>query len=337
MSPVGDLVCHHRVTLARPDHGEAMTTSHTTHVVFGTGAIGMALIEELHASGKQVRAVNRSGSADVPDGVAVVAGDATSIEFTTAVCADASVVYFCLNPPYTRWPELFPPLQAAVIEGAASAGAKLVVMDNLYMYPPMNGQPLTEDLPYSATTRKGSVRAEMAVEIMEAHDSGKVCVAVGRASDYFGPRGLLSAMGGRVFYPALAGKKAQVMGDPDLRHTYSYIPDIAKGLAVLGEQDEADGRVWHLPNAPAITTRQFIDQVFSAAGTKSGISVTRRWMVNTVGLFNGNVRELKEMLYEFEEPFVVDDSRFKAAFGDIATPLTEAIDTTVAWFRANPE
>jgi nucleoside-diphosphate-sugar epimerase len=314
-----------------------MTDGNNLHVVFGTGAIGMALIEELHASGMQVRAANRTGSADVPEGVEVVGGDATNDEFTAAASAGASVVYFCLNPPYTSWPKLFPPLQAAVIDGAASAGAKLVVMENLYMYPPMNGQPLTEDLPYTATTRKGAVRGRMSEDLMAAHQSGKLQVTAGRASDYFGPRGLLSAMGERVFYPALVGKKAQVMGNPDVLHTYSYIPDIAKGLAILGERDEADGQAWHLPNARAITTRQFIDQVYRAAGTETGISAMPRWMVNTVGLFNGNVRELKEMLYEFEEPFVVDDSRFKATFGDIATPLPEAIDTTVAWFRANPK
>ena len=186
-----------------------MTANNDLHVVFGTGAIGMALIEELNREGKNVRAVNRSGSARVPDGVEVVGGDATSTEFTKAASADASVIYFCLNPPYTQWPEMFPPMQAAAIEGAASAGAKLVVMDNLYMYAPMQGQPLTEDLPYTATTRKGSVRAQMADDLMKAHETGKVRVTAGRASDYFGPRGLLTAMGERVFYPALAGKKAQ--------------------------------------------------------------------------------------------------------------------------------
>jgi nucleoside-diphosphate-sugar epimerase len=144
-------------------------------------------------------------------------------------------------------------------------------------------------------------------------------------------------MGERVFYPALVGKRAQVMGNPDVLHTYSYIPDIASGLAILGDSDEADGQAWHLPSAPAITTRQFIDQVYDAAGTEPGMAVMPRWMVNALGVFNGNVHELKEMLYEFEEPFIVDDSRFKATFGDIATPLPEAIDATVAWFRANPK
>jgi len=313
-----------------------MTTRDDLHVVFGTGAIGMALIEELAAGGKRVRAVNRSGTADPPDGVEVVGGDATREQFTKAASADAGVVYFCVNPPYTKWPELFPPMQAAVMEGAASAGAKLVALENLYMYGPTGGAPLTEDLPYDATGRKGSTRAQMAQDLLEAHRKGKVRVTMGRASDYFGPRGLLSSMGERVFYPALAGKKAQVIGDPDQPHTYSYIPDIAKGLAILGERDEADGEAWHLPNEPALTTRQFIDQVYAAAETEPGIQAMPRLMLNLVGPFNGNVRELKEMLYEFEEPFLVDHTRFEAAFGTFTTPLDEAIATTVAWFRANP-
>jgi nucleoside-diphosphate-sugar epimerase len=313
-----------------------MTTADHLHVVFGTGAIGSAIIEELHAGGKRVRAVNRSGTAAVPSDVEVLGGDATSEEFATAASAGADVVYFTLNPPYTSWPEMFPPLQAAVIEGAASAEAKFVAVDNLYMYGPTDGRPLTEDLPHAAKTRKGAVRAEMAKDLMAASEAGKVRVAVGRASDYFGPRGLLTAVGERVFYPALAGKKVQVMGDPDQLHSYSYLPDIARGLIVLGERAEADGKVWHLPNALAVTTRQFIEMVYAAAGTEPGIQAMPRLIVSAVGLFNGNVREIKEMLYEFEEPFVVDDSRFEATFGGGATPLPEAIDATVAWFRAHP-
>lgn len=314
-----------------------MVTKGAPHVVFGTGPIGMTLIEDLHGAGKRVRAVNRSGDAKLPDGVEVVAGNAADVEFAKAVAAQAEVVYFCLNPPYTKWPELFPPMQDAVLAGAEAAGAKLVALENLYMYGPVGGQTLREELPYAAQTRKGMVRAAMSKGLQSAHDAGRVRVAIGRASDYFGPGGMMSAMGDRVFYPAIAGKKAQVMGDPDQPHSYSYIPDIARGLAILGDRQEADGKTWHLPNAPAVTTRQFIEKVFTAAGTEAGVSAMPRWLINVVGLFNGNVRELKEMLYEFEEPFVVDHSRFDATFGDIATPLDKAIDDTVAWFQSNPK
>ena len=127
------------------------------------------------------------------------------------------------------------------------------------------------------------------------------------------------------------------MGNPDGPHTYSYIPDIAKGMVVLGEQSKADGEAWHLPNASAITTRQFIEQVYVAAGTEAEIQAMSRFLVKVVGLFNGTVRELDEMLYEFEEPFVVDSTKFRNAFGDHATPLSEAIPATVDWFRTHPK
>ena len=306
------------------------------HVVFGTGPIGLALIEHLAAGDRRVRAVNRSGRAAVPAGVEMRGGDAADPAFSADAAAGAEVVYQCLNPPYTKWPGLFPPLQAGVVAAAAAAGAKLVAMDNLYMYGPTGGAPLTEELPYAATGAKGATRARMAHDLLETHRKGEVRVSIGRASDYFGPRGLLSAMGERVFRPALAGKKAQVMGDPDLPHTYSYIPDIAKGLVILGESDEADGKAWHLPNAATISTREFIDQVYAAAGTDAAIQAMPRLMVTLVGLVNPTVRELKEMLYEFEEPYVVDASQFAKAFGDHATPLSEAIPSTVAWYRTNP-
>jgi nucleoside-diphosphate-sugar epimerase len=307
------------------------------HVVFGTGPVGLATVELLAARGHRVRAVNRSGRAEVPIGVEVRGGDAADSGFSRDAAAGAAVVYQCLNPPYTRWPELFPPLQAGVLAGTRAAEAKLVAMENLYLYGSTKGAPLTEALPYAATGRKGKTRAEMAEALLEAHRAGKVRVAIGRASDYFGPRGLLSAMGERVFYPALRGKKAQVIGDPDRLHTYSYIPDIAKGMVTLGERSEADGEAWHLPNAPAITTRQFIEQVYTAAGTGPGIQAMSPFMVKMVGLFNGTVRELNEMLYEFEESFVVDSGKFQRAFGDHATPLSEAIPATVEWFRTHPK
>jgi nucleoside-diphosphate-sugar epimerase len=307
------------------------------HVVFGTGAIGLATIEALAARGTPVRAVSRSGRAEVPDGVETVAGDAADAAFAMKAAAGAAVVYQCLNPPYTRWPEMFPPLQAAVLEGAASAGAKYVAMDNLYAYGPTDGAPLTEDLPYAATGSKGSTRAKMTSDVLQAHRSGKVRVTIGQASDYFGPRGVLTAMGERVFYPALAGKKAQVMGNPDQPHSYTYIPDIAKGLVTLADHDEADGAAWHLPNAPAVTTRQFVDKIYAAAGNQPQVQAMPRVMVNVVGLFNGQVRELKEMLYEFEEPFVVDSSRFESTFDVHATPLDDSIPATVDWFRDHPK
>jgi nucleoside-diphosphate-sugar epimerase len=304
------------------------------HVVFGTGAVGMSVMDALvQRSPRRVRMVNRSGRASVPEGVEVVGGDAADPTFTREASAGASVVYFALNPPYDKWPELFPPLQTGVLEGAASAGAKLIAMENLYMYGLTGGRPLTEDLPYAPNTRKGTVRARMSEELMEAHQSGKVRVAIGRASDFFGPRVIASAAGEQVFGRAVEGKSAQVAGDPDQPHTYTYAPDIGRGLVALGEHVEALGQVWHLPSPETLTTRQFVETIFEEVGKPARIQAAPKIVLRVMGLFNPGMREMIEMLYEFEEPFVVDDSKFEQAFGEQATPLKEAIGETVRWYR----
>ncbi len=87
------------------------------------------------------------------------------------------------------------------------------------MYGPTGGRPLTEDVPYAATTRKGRTRARMANDLLAARRRGRVEVTIGRASGFFGPGILDSAVAERTFYPALAGKPVQVMGDPELPHT----------------------------------------------------------------------------------------------------------------------
>src|SRR5215212_3896504 len=310
-----------------------MTDNEELHVVFGTGPVGLAVMDELVSKGKRVRMVNRSGRASVPHGVEVVGGDATDEAFTRQVSEGASVVYFALNPPYDKWPELFPRLQAGVLQGAAAAGAKLIAMENLYMYGPTGGRPITEDLPYVANTRKGRVRARMSEELMEAHTSGRVRVAIGRASDFFGPRVLASAAGEQVFGRAVQGKSAQVAGDPDQPHTYTYVPDIGRGLVTLGEREEALGRAWHLPSSETVTTREFVETIFEEVGKPARIQAAPKILLRALGLFNPALRELIEMLYEFEEPFVVDDSRFERTFGQQATPLREAIQRTVRWYR----
>jgi nucleoside-diphosphate-sugar epimerase len=313
-----------------PDNGELREL----HVVFGTGPVGMSVMDELVQRGpRRVRMVNRSGRAVVPDGVEVAGGDATDEAFAREASEGASVVYFALNPPYNKWPELFPRLQAGVLEGAASAGAKLIAMENLYMYGPTGGRTLTEDLPHAPNTRKGRVRARMSQELMEAHRSGKVRVAIGRASGSFGPRVLTSAAGEQVFGRAVEGKSAQVAGDPDQPHTYTYVPDIGKGLVILGEREEALGQAWHLPSPETVTTREFVGMIFEEAGKPARVQTAPKIVLRAMGLFNPGIRETIEMLYEFEEPFVVDDSRFEREFGEQATPLREAIQRTVRWYR----
>jgi len=308
-------------------------TNQELHVIFGTGPVGLAVMDELLRRGKAVRLVNRSGRATAPAGVQVVAGDATDALFTRQICSGAAVVYQCSNPPYTEWAERFPPLQAGVLAGAAAAGAKLVSMENVYMYGATGGKPLVESLPYAAQTRKGKVRAAMAEALRKAHQQGDVRVVTGRAGDFFGPRVRISAMGERVFPAALAGKAGQVLGNPDLPHTYTYMPDIGKALVILGEAEQALGEVWHIPSASTVTTRQLLQLVGETIGKPVRVQTAPKVLLHLLSLFNANVREVLEMIYQFEAPFLVDGGKFTQTFGHHATPLPAAMQATVAWWR----
>lgn len=306
------------------------------HVVFGTGQIGNHVANRLLESGNDVVVVSRSGRT-VPTGARSISGDLTNSEFAATAAEGADVIYFCLNAPnYHSWPVEFPPLQRAAVHAATRSGARLVVLENLYSYGPTGGQTLTEVLPARATSAKALTRIEMTNELLEAHRRGDIEVTIGRASDFFGPGVTHSALGEQVMRPALVGKRAQVMGDPNLRHSYSYAPDVATGLIALGAAHAASGEIWHLPIAETLTTREIIDAVYKNAGHPTRLTAAGRTALGIIGLFKPDLKELRHTLYQFTEPWIVNDTKFRTTFGDMSTPLRTAIESTVNWYRNNP-
>jgi len=305
----------------------------TRHVVFGTGQVGRHVVEQLIDLGHDVVAVNRSGRADLA-GAEVVGADATDPAAATAAAAGADVVYFCLNAGnYARWADEFPPLQRAVLAAAQANGARLVVLDNLYAYGPTGGRDLVETRPARPTSIKAGTRAAMTGELLAAHHAGRVEVAIGRASDYFGPGTTASALGETVFGAALGGRTAQAMGDPDQPHSYSYTPDVAAALITLATRPGATGSVWHLPVADTRTTRQIIEAVYALAGRPPRIRAAGRTALRLYGLVRPEVREYLHTLYQFTDRWVVDDTAFRTAFAVRSTPLDDALAATFAWYR----
>jgi len=304
------------------------------HVVFGTGPLGLAVMRELRRGGRHVRMVNRSSRVRFEKDLQTEVGgiDAADPAQVREACEGATVVYHCIGLPYPRWAE-FPAIAAGVVAGAAYAGAKLVYADNLYAYGAVD-RPMTEDMPLNATTKKGRLRADIAQSLMNAHKAGKVRVAIGRGSDFFGPFATGAAMmGSRVFGRALAGKSAQAIGNPDRLHTYTFIDDFGRALVTLGERDDALGKAWHVPSAPATTTRSFVEKIYGELGKRARLSVAPRFAIALLGRFDKNVRELREMLYQFERDFVMDSRRFESAFGIQPTPSDAAIRQTIDWYR----
>lgn len=303
-------------------------------VVLGTGPLGLAVARQLSARGQRVRAVSRSGSGDLPDSVEVMTANLADRADVRRACTGAAVVYHCASPPYHRWPELHPPMMAAIIDGAAAAEAKLIFGDNLYAYGPVDG-PIVEDLPHRAAGPNGRTRARIAADLMSAHEQGHVRAAIGRGSDFFGAHARQSVVGERVFARALEGKRAQVLGNPDVPHSVTYIEDFARALLTLGERQEALGRAWHVPNDEPVTTRHFAEMVFEELGRPARLQVTPRWALALAGLFDPRIRALTEQLYQVDRPWVVDSSKFERTFGWRATPLADAIRATLAWFNVS--
>jgi nucleoside-diphosphate-sugar epimerase len=311
----------------------------TNHVVLGTGAIGRAVAEELVRRGESVRMVNRSGMMDeVPNGVEVVASDLYDQAQVQKVTRGTKVVYQSAQPPYHEWPEKFLSLQKSIIDSLTGSDAKLVLVENLYMYGNTDGKPMTEDTPYSAHTRKGRVRGEISRAAFEAHKQGHLRVTSARGGNFFGPWGTDSTMGARAFYPLLNGKPAQLIGRTDLPHTHTYVGDFGKALVILGERAEADGQAWHVPNdQPRMTQAELVRLFAEEAGVEPKMSGMGKLMLTIGGLFIPAAKETVEMMYEFDRPFMVDSSKFERTFGIKATPIREAIKETVAWFKSHPE
>src|ERR687891_314550 len=284
------------------------STKADLHVVIGgTGAIGGAVVDELVRRGHRVRSVARR-TVEMDASVEQVSADITDRDQVMRAVEGASVVYHCAMPQYTRWAEEFPQLQANVADAAEAAGAKLVVVENLYMYGPTDG-PMTETTPMAASGKKGSVRARLSRDLLERHADGRLRVAIGRASDYYGPRAMNSAVGGQFFAA------------------------VAAGLVTLGERPEADGQVWHLPASPALTGAEWAERTGRIVGRGVKPSAISRPMLVALGLFMPLLRELRETLYQWERPWLVDHSKFRSAFSAAATDVDAGIREGIAWFE----
>ncbi|MGW9171870.1 NAD-dependent epimerase/dehydratase family protein [Streptomyces decoyicus] len=302
------------------------------HAVLGAGPAGTTLAGELARRGHAVRLVSRSVPDSAAEGIERFAADVSTPEGALAAVQGAAVVYHCVNVDYHRQVEVMPRVQQAVLAAVETTGARLVVLDTLYPYGPTHGEVMTEETPWRATSRKGRMRAELDERYLAAHRAGRARVVLGRSADFVGPGVLNSSLGGAVFPGALTGGEVLGMGDIDLPHSYTDIRDVATGLATLGAQPEGDGRVWHLPTAPAVTTRQIYSMIEERVGrpVRSVILAEPR----PFGPFDATfMDEYAEMFYQHTEPQIVDSAAFARTFGIHPTPLDATLDATVDWYR----
>jgi nucleoside-diphosphate-sugar epimerase len=305
------------------------------HVVVGAnGATGYAVCTELLADGHTVRAVSRRGRG-APAGVEEISADATDVTRMTEICAGADSVYHCALPPMESWLPTFVDIAASLIAAAGNTGARLVYADDTWMYGKVDG-PMREDTPIRPVAYKGALRALVAEMITSAHARGQTRAVIGRAAELYGPR-VESLLGASLFTAGLNGRRAWWPGDPDLPMTATFIGDFGRALADLGQHPDAAGLVFHVQVPPTITGRQFIEMIGRAAGTSPKVARITPRLIGLLKIVAPIAREGAELLYQFERPFLVDDSRLRELTGRGATSWEDGIRKTLDWYRADPQ
>ncbi|ANZ15307.1 NAD-dependent epimerase/dehydratase family protein [Streptomyces noursei] len=303
------------------------------HVVLGAGPAGSTLAGELARRGHAVRLVDRSGTGPTPGGVTRVRGDVGTVEGARVAIKGAAVVYHCVNVAYHLQIDVMPAIQHAVLGAVEAEGARLVVLDTLYPYGETHGRVMTEDTPWNATSAKGRMRAALDEQYLAAHRDGRARVVLGRSADFVGPGVLNSTLGGAVFPGALTGTDVLALGDIDLPHSYTDIRNVAAGLATLGERPDGDGRVWHLPTAPARTTREILQQIERAVGHP--LKLTTMSEPRPFGPFDEVfMGSYAELFYQHTEAQVMDSTAFQDAFGIEPIALDTTLDDALAWYRS---
>lgn len=299
------------------------------HLIVGAGPIGTHVAALLAERGSRVAVASRSGRSTGIDGVEHLALDASDADALSRAADGTDYLYNCANPAdYTQWERVWPPLAASLLSAAERSGAVYAITGTLYPYGPVD-VPLSEDLPDAATDHKGRLRARMWADAKAAHEAGRLRAVEIRGSDYMG-RGV----GGnghisRLVPAALQGKRAMMMGRTDLPHTFTDVADAARTLVAAAADPGAHGRVWHVPSNPPVTQAQALTDVLASAGKPAvKISSLRGAALGATALVSPFMREMREIIYQWERPYVLDDSAARARFGITPTPWEEVCRRT---------
>jgi nucleoside-diphosphate-sugar epimerase len=295
-------------------------------VLGGRGAVGAEVCSALRARGDSFVAPS-SRDADVRDADAL-----------TKACQGAQVIINCVGLPYEAkvWRRDWPRVADATLTAAERTGARLVFLDNIYMYGPAPLEaPITEAHPQKPSSRKGRARKITASRHLKAHEDGRAQVTIARSADFYGPGAEHSLLWASFLERMLEGKRPQLLMAAAARHTFSYTPDIARAILALADDPQAAGRVWHLPVGPAWTPGDWAALFNQLLGTDLKASYLPPAVSRLLGLVVPLIAEAHEMRYQFDSDYLFDDSQFRARYPDFETiSYEDGAAQLVAWAKA---
>lgn len=297
------------------------------------GAIGVELASSLSKYTDEIRLVSRSPEKVNPGDQLFAANLLDSAQVSKAI-EGSDIVYLTVGFAYNLavWQKNWRKCMSYVIEGCIKHQAKLVFFDNIYMYDPNHLEGMTENTPINPTSKKGEIRAEIAAMVLDKIAEGSLTAMIARSADFYGPGIQNSSMlTETVFKPLSVSKKANWLGSLKYKHSFTYTPDAGMATALLGNTADAYGQVWHLPTAAnPFTGQEWVNAIAREMGVEPRCQAAPKWMVRIIGMFVPVMREMPEMMYQYDRHYVFNSDKFENRFEIKPTPYLEGIKNIVA-------
>ena len=302
------------------------------HTILGAGgSVGVELAKALPSYQKAIRLVSRSPQ-KVNDSDELFPCDLLDPDQVIKAVEGSEVVYLTVGFPYNTqlWERVWPSCMQNTITACKKEQAKLIFLDNVYMYAPSTIPHMTEEAPLGPASKKGKVRTQVLQMLIEEMEAGNITASVARAADFYGPGISNSVLIETVVKPLQGGGTANWLGQAQFKHSYTYTPDIGKALALLGTAADSFNQTWHMPTAsPPLTGREWIEAIAQEFKVKPKYREVGKGMLRVMGLFSKEMREIPEMLYQNTQDYVFDSSKFERRFNFSPTSYKEGIQAVV--------
>jgi nucleoside-diphosphate-sugar epimerase len=300
-------------------------------ILGANGTIGSVLAKELAKHTNKIRLVSRNPR-KVNDSDELFPADLSNPANVDQAVEGSDVVYLVVGLDYKLevWQEQWPRLIRATISACIKHNARLVFFDNVYMYD-INAIPhMTEESPINPPSKKGAVRKQIAQMIMDEVKAGRLMALIARSADFYGPNNDKSFVNEMVYKNFLKKMRANWFVNADKKHSFTFTPDAAKATAMLGNTEDAYNSVWHLPTDRNILTgREFVELFSKEMNVPNKIFVMPVWIIKIVGFFVPVLKEMPEMMYQYDRDYFFDSSKFEKRFKFVPTTYKEGVKLTV--------